>query len=141
MSDQSPILLYDGTCGFCAKSVQFVLTRERQHRTLRFAPLQSALGGDIQRRHPELARVDSVFWFEPASARGPEQIYVRSTAVLRVLRYLGGVWRPLGLVAAVVPRVVRDWVYDFVARHRHQIIRADASCLLPTPEQRARFIA
>jgi predicted DCC family thiol-disulfide oxidoreductase YuxK len=83
---------------------------------------------------------DSVFWFEPASARGPEQIYVRSTAVLRVLRYLGGVWRPLGLVAAVVPRVVRDWVYDFVARHRHQIIRADASCLLPTPEQRARFI-
>jgi len=57
-----------------------------------------------------------------------------------VLRYLGGVWTALAWLGAIVPSVIRDGVYDFVARHRHQIARRDASCLLPTPEQRARFV-
>lgn len=133
---ESAVLLYDGTCGFCAKSVQFVLSHERERRTLRFAPLQSSLGADIRGRHPELADVDSVFWFDPATG----SVVVRSAAVLRVLHYLGGIWRLLGLLAAVVPRVVRDWVYDLVAKNRYKISRPDPSCLLPTPEQRARFI-
>ena len=140
MSDQSAILLYDGTCGFCAKSVQFVLAREKRRHTLRFAPLQSDLGVDVQRRHPELVGVDSVIWLEPAAGGAPESVSVRSTAVFHVLRYLGGVWTVLAGLGSIVPRFVRDAVYDLVARHRHKIIRADPSCLLPSPEQRARFI-
>lgn len=140
MSDRGAILLYDGTCGFCAKSVQFVLARERRDGTLRFAALQSAIGIDVQSRHPELADVDSVIWFEPANDAGPESVYVRSAAALRTLRYLGGLWGAVGTAATLVPPFIRDRVYDLVARHRHKLVRADASCLLPTPEQRARFI-
>ena len=133
------ILLFDGTCGFCARSVQFVLDRERRRRTLRFTSLQSPTGVEIRGRHPELANVDSVIWVEPRDAHHDERVYVRSTAALRVMRYLGGLYGVLAAVGGVVPRFVRDPVYDLIARHRHELVRADA-CLLPTPEQRARFI-
>lgn len=140
MNERPAILLFDGTCGLCAKSVQFVLTRERRRHTLRFATLQGALGQDVQQRHPELANVDSVIWFEPAMNGLPESVHVRSDAALRGLRYLGGMWSALGVAGRLVPAFVRDRVYDLIATHRHRFVRADASCLLPTPEQRGRFI-
>ena len=139
MTDHAAVLLFDGTCGFCARSVQFILGRERR-RTLRFASLQSDFGEDVRRRHPELANVDSVIWYQPPDVTGGETVLVRTAAVLRVASYLGGIWAALGRVGALVPRVIRDAVYDFIARNRHRIIRGDASCLLPSPEQRARFI-
>ena len=131
----TPVLLYDGTCGFCARSVQFVLAHEGARRSLRFASLESATGIELRRRHPWLATVDSLIWYEPDD---DERLLVRSAAVLRVARYLGGVWRVLALLGSVVPRFVRDAAYDFVARHRREIA-ADA-CLVPTPDQRARFV-
>jgi predicted DCC family thiol-disulfide oxidoreductase YuxK len=131
------ILLFDGTCGFCARSVQFVLDRERRQRTLRFASLESPTGKAIRRRHPELADVDSVVWVE--SAETPqEHTYVRSAAALSVLRYLGGPWSALAALGAFVPRVIRDPVYDLIARHRHEL--GAESCIVPSPEQRARFL-
>jgi predicted DCC family thiol-disulfide oxidoreductase YuxK len=137
MSERSAVLLFDGTCGFCARSVQFVLAHEGAERTLRFASLQSPTGADAKRRHRELDGVDSVIWLE-ASAPG-ERAFVRSDAALMVLRYLGGGWSLLGALGTLVPRFVRDPVYDLIARHRHKLV-AGASCLLPTPDQRARFI-
>ena len=140
MSEKVAMLLYDGTCGFCAQSVQFVLRHEGERRTLRFAALQSTAGEGVRARHPEIEGVDSVIWVEPGSSAKNEQVFVRSAGVLRVLRYLGGIWAVLGMLATIVPRPIRDWVYDFIARHRHQITRGGPACLVPTPDQRARFI-
>jgi len=140
VSDGSALLLYDGTCGFCAESVQFVLKHDRRRRTLRFSSLQGPTALDIRARHPELDVVDSVIWFEPGDNAQPEMLLTKSSAVLRVLRYLGGVWRPLGVLAAIVPRALRDAVYDLVARHRHRLIRGGPACVLPTPEERNRFL-
>jgi predicted DCC family thiol-disulfide oxidoreductase YuxK len=140
MSDRDALLLYDGTCGFCAESVQFVLRHEGAQHTLRFAALQSTTGVDVRRRHPELEGVDSVVWYEPATASGQERILVRSTAVFATLHYLGGIWSVLATIGRIVPRFIRDRVYDFVARHRHKIIRGAPVCVLPSPEQRARFL-
>src|SRR5688572_16439382 len=89
---ESPVLLYDGTCGLCAGSVQFILRHERSHH-LRFAPLQGAFAEQIRSRHPELSRVDSMVWVEPAGGRSREAVFVRSTAALRAARYLGGIWQ------------------------------------------------
>ena len=133
-----PVLLYDGTCGFCARSVQFVLSHERADGTLRFARLEGPLGSALRSRHPELATIDSVLWYEPATASSPEQLLWRSRGALRVARYLGGIWRFLASLGTLVPRPLRDAAYDWIARHRHELA-ADA-CLLPTPDQRARFI-
>ena len=130
-------MLYDGTCGFCAASVQFVLRHERQHG-LRFAALESDLGHAIRRRHPALAAVDSMIWVEP-TATG-ERVLTRSAAALRVARYIGGPWRALAL-AGLVPRPIRDAVYDLIARHRHRLVREAEQCYLPPPAVRARFLA
>jgi predicted DCC family thiol-disulfide oxidoreductase YuxK len=133
----SALLLYDGNCGFCAESVQFVLRHERSaDKTLRFASLQSPTGVSIRAQHPELDGIDSVIWYEPST----DQVLVRSRAALRVLRYLGGIWAPLGALGTVVPRFIRDAVYDLIARHRHQLVRGGAACLVPSPEQRDRFL-
>jgi len=141
MSERSALLLYDGSCGFCARSVQFVLRHESQRKTLRFAALDSPIGVEVRARHPAIEGVDSVVWVEPSDASGDDEyVLVRSAAVLRVLRYLGGIWRALAGLATVVPRSVADWVYDFIARHRHKLTRGNPACVLPTPDQRSRFI-
>ena len=95
---------------------------------------------DIGARHPELDDVDSVIWFEPVNASRPETVLTKSTAALRVLRYLGGVWRALGVLGAIVPRFIRDAVYDLIARHRHRLIRGAPMCVIPEPVERARFL-
>jgi predicted DCC family thiol-disulfide oxidoreductase YuxK len=139
-AEAQPILLYDGTCGFCARSVQFVLQREREPRTLRFAALEGALGSRVRGEHPSIAGVDSVVWYEPGADGRAARLLMRSDAALAVLASLGGVWRALASVGRLVPRTVRDAIYDFIARNRYRIAGRDTSCLLPTPEQRARFL-
>lgn len=140
MTERSPILLYDGTCGFCAWNVQFILRHDRRRRTLRFASLQSEAGTDLHARHPELRNIDSVIWLDPADGKNPERVLVRSAAVLRVLQYIGGPWRALATLGSIVPRFLRDAVYDLVARNRQRLAGAGTSCLMPTPEERARFM-
>jgi predicted DCC family thiol-disulfide oxidoreductase YuxK len=139
MKSPTPVLLYDGTCGFCAESVQLVLRHDRRG-TLRFAALDGSFGRAVLARHPELKSVDSVLWYEPASDGQSERLLTRSAVALRVARYLGGVWRLAG-VARLIPRPVRDSLYDLVARHRHGLVRGGPQCLVPTAEQRGRFLS
>ena len=130
------MLLYDGTCGLCAASVQFVLKRDPSG-PLRFAALDSAFGQSVVEQHPELLGADSMVWVErPDGGRG--RVVVRSGAVLLVAEYLGGVWK-LAMVFWLVPRLLRDAVYRFIAKHRHRVARDE--CLVPTPEQRRRFLS
>jgi len=141
MIETGALLLFDGTCGFCARSVQFVLQREHRRRTLRFASLDSSIGREVRAQYPELDGVDSVVWIEAGDSPRDYRLFVRSEAVFRVLKYLGGIWTALAVAGAIVPKAFRDRVYDFIARHRHKIIPREAeSCLLPSPDQRARFI-
>jgi len=138
------LLLYDGTCGFCASSVQWVLRRDRRW-TLRFAALQGETARPILARHPELATVDSVVWVEGSpealkAREAREVVLVRSEAAMAVGRYLGGGWAVAAQLAALIPRSIRDRGYDLIARHRHKLTRNGPECLVPTPEERARFL-
>ena len=130
-----PVLLYDGTCGFCTASVRFILAHERQ-RSLSFASLQGALASTIRSEHPWLNEVDSIVWVEP-TADGRRLVYVRSLAALRVARYLGGLWRFLA-IAYLVPRAARDRAYDAIARRRRRLL--PDVCELPTASNRRRFL-
>ena len=132
------LLLYDGTCGFCARSVQFVLRHEGPSRALRFASLDGPTGRTLHANHPELASVDSLILYTPAAAGRTERILIRSDAVLAIATYLGGVWRVLGGLGRMIPRFVRDGAYDWVARNRYRL--AARSCPVPTTEERRRFV-
>ena len=129
-----PILLYDGTCGVCSEAVQWVLKHERSH-SLRFAAIQSALGGELRALAGIGADVDSMLWTELRDGR--VHVDIRSSAMLRVLDYVGGPWRLFTLLR-FVPAFLRDAGYRAFAKVRYRI-RAQ-SCLVPTREERARFL-
>ncbi|MEH3143603.1 MAG: DCC1-like thiol-disulfide oxidoreductase family protein, partial [Mycobacterium kyogaense] len=100
MEANTPVLLYDGICGFCNGAVQTILRLDRDG-DLRFAAIDSDFGAGVLARHPFLTDVDSVVFVDnPESA--DESVSVRSAAALAVARYLGGPWRAL-LPAAAIP--------------------------------------
>jgi predicted DCC family thiol-disulfide oxidoreductase YuxK len=135
------VLLYDGTCGFCARSVQFVLAHERARRDLNFAALDSKFGRDLLARYPRLRGVDSMVLAttNPDNPQSPPQLLVRSDAALAVANYLGGRWRILAKAVRLVPRALRDAAYNLIANHRHKL-GANSPCPLPSAEQRHRFL-
>jgi len=131
-----PVLLYDGVCGFCNKTVQMVLDHDRRG-TMRFAALQSDYGRAVVERHPELRDVDTVVLVENPGEG--ERVFIRSDAALRVAAYLGGWWKVF-LAGRVVPKFLRDWVYNLIARYRYRLFGKYDSCMLPPPEVRSRFL-
>lgn len=140
------LLLYDGVCGFCNRTVQFVLKRDRSD-VFRFAALQSALGHRILERHganpSDLDTFYVVLDFD-AALRGEtkqnETLLARSDAAVFVLRELGSIWSVAGGLLRMLPRSVRDWVYVFVARRRYGIFGRYDACPIPGAETRSRFL-
>jgi predicted DCC family thiol-disulfide oxidoreductase YuxK len=132
LSETAPLLLYDGHCALCNGWVRFLLRFDR-HGALQFAALGGTTGQGIIAAHPELALVDSLVLIEP------DRVSVRSTAVLRIFRYLGGFWR-IFLIGYLIPREIRDSLYDVVAHWRYRLFGRLDACPLPPPSARARFL-
>ena len=128
-----PVVLFDGVCNLCNGSVRFVIERD-PHKHFQFAPLQSEtattlIGGTAD----PLAMPDSIVLVDDG------RLYVRSTAALRIARRLRFPW-PLLWVFMAVPRPLRDWVYDVIARHRYGWFGKRETCMVPTKEIRDRFL-
>ena len=132
-SADSPILLFDGVCNFCAASVRFVIQRDPAG-AFRFASLQSETARELLREHNlDPDAMDSVVLIEGGHA------WRESDAGLRVCRRLVWPWRWLWPLR-FVPRVLRDAVYRFIARNRYRWFGKSDTCMVPTPEVRARFL-
>ena len=126
------IILFDGTCAFCERSVRFIACRDRGY--FRFGASQNAEGQAVLAQFGttrEAAR--SLILIEG------DQLYLRSDAVLRIARRLNAPWR-FAAVLLAVPRPIRDLVYRFVAAIRHRIAGQSNACEIPPPEIRARLI-
>ena len=134
-----PILLYDGVCGLCNRLNQFVL-RHDQRGCFRFAALQSPLAERILGRHGASARDLETVYAVLNYEQHNESLLRRSDAVVFVLSELGGIWRLAGLITGWLPRRFRDWAYDRVARNRYRFFGRSETCLLPTAENRSRFL-
>jgi len=128
-----PIILFDGVCNLCNTSVQFILKRDRRSR-FRFASLQGPAGQALlQRSGLPADHLDSFVLVEN------NNVYTRSSAALRVISRLGGGYT-LFYVFWIIPRPIRDGVYDWVARHRYRWFGKEDSCWLPRPEWKERFL-
>lgn len=126
-------VVFDGVCVFCSAWVRFLLKRDRQQR-FRFAAIQSAAGRALLIRHG--IDPDDPISFLLVDEAGA---FTDSTAVLRIVTQLGGVWRLAGAFYAV-PRPLRDGIYRFVARRRYRWFGKRESCFVPTPETAHRFL-
>jgi len=132
---RAEIVFYDGHCGLCHRAVRFVLAEDCQGTLFRFAPLQAET---FQVRVAPERRAGLPDSIVVQTAEG--SLLVRSAAILHILRRLGGGWRILAAILAIIPRPLRDAAYDFIARIRYSIFgRRDESCPIVPPELRARF--
>ena len=133
------VILYDGVCGLCDRSVRFVVAHDRAGR-FRFAPLQSTYASAALVRHGRAARdLDTVYaLFDPGEPG--ERLFAKSDAAIAVLGALGGRWR-IAALARIIPRTWRDAAYDWVARHRYRWFGRFDQCAIPAAELRQRFVA
>ncbi|MEI6408881.1 MAG: thiol-disulfide oxidoreductase DCC family protein [Bacteroidota bacterium] len=133
MADSHPILLFDGVCNLCNASVQWVLLRDRKG-VFRFAAQQSETGqAKLQQFGLSPEAYDTVVLIDG------DRLYTRSDAALEVLNRLGGMYR-LAIVFKIIPRFIRNAVYNWVARNRYRWFGKQEQCMLPRPEWKARFI-
>jgi len=130
---QQPLILFDGVCNFCNGAVNFTIKRDKK-AVIQFAPLQSEKGRLFLRQYNlPTEEMRSFIFIEDG------KVYDRSTAALRVCRYLSGLW-PACYGLIIVPRFIRDGVYNWVAKNRYKWFGKKDQCMIPTPEVRARFI-
>jgi predicted DCC family thiol-disulfide oxidoreductase YuxK len=129
------IFFYDGHCALCHGAVKFVLKRDRAG-LIQFAPLQ---GDTFQSRVPPEARAglpDSVVLL---TAGG--RLLIRSDAFLHIFREFGGAWKFLAAVLGVIPRGLRDAVYNMITRIRYRVFGTrDELCPIVPADLRARFL-
>jgi predicted DCC family thiol-disulfide oxidoreductase YuxK len=129
-----PIVLFDGVCNFCNGTVQFVLQHDKLGN-VQFASLQSDAGQSLL-QHFGLP----LHHFDSFVVVHHNAYYTQTDAVVQLLKNMGGYWTPLGRVLAIVPRFIRNAVYNLIANNRYRIWGKKETCMLPTPAQRSRFI-
>ncbi|RLD23641.1 MAG: thiol-disulfide oxidoreductase [Bacteroidetes bacterium] len=127
------IILFDGVCNLCNRSVTYVIKRDKKDR-FRFAPFQDEAGQRlIAKYNIDRAKTDSIVLIDGG------KVYIKSTAALRISRYLGGGY-PLLYGFMIIPNFIRNCVYDYVARNRYKWYGKKDSCMVPTPELQSKFL-
>ncbi len=130
---ESPIILFDGVCNLCDGFVQFVIRHDATGQ-FRFTSLQSTTGAEILKKyHIPPGELSSIVLSVGDSH------FTRSDAALQILRCLSGPWKWMGLFL-VLPRFLRDAVYDFIARNRYRWFGQKDACMIPTAELQKRFL-
>ena len=133
MQGDHPVMLYDGICKFCNGAVQWILRYDKRGN-IHFAPLQSQFAKNVLARNADLKGVDSVIVLGTDG-----RIHTKSDAILQLASGLGGAWKLL-LVGKIIPRFLRDALYDWVARNRYRFFGKYDSCTRPSPEAMSRFV-
>jgi len=126
------VIAFDGDCLMCSRTIRWLAARDPGER-LRFTPLQGERGAAIRER----------FGGEPPDSmlvESGEEVHARSDAALAIASALPQPWRALGAAARVVPRPLRDSVYDFIAARRHRWFGRGDACALPGPELEKRLL-
>lgn len=129
------IILFDGVCNLCNASVQFVIKHDKKD-VFRFAALQSELGLKIIKHIGiDITNTDSIVLYEPGKA-----YYYKSEAALLIIKEFGGIYTMLRILT-LFPKFLSNFVYDLVAKNRYRWYGKQESCMIPTPELAAKFLA
>ena len=133
MTSNHLIILFDGVCNFCNFWVNFILDRDKEDK-FRFTALQSEKGSGLLKKY-NLSTED----FDTFVLIDREKYYIKSTAAFMVAKNLPGLWKTL-YVFIIVPKPVRDFFYSLIAKNRYKLFGKRATCRIPTPEERNKFL-
>jgi predicted DCC family thiol-disulfide oxidoreductase YuxK len=128
------IVLFDGQCNLCDSLVQYLIKHDRKKDILRFASLQSELGIKILRHigvDPD--KIESIILYEPGTS-----FYNKAEAVIQISKSLGGI--NAASLFRIVPRFLRNSVYDHIAKNRYKWFGKKEHCMVPTPEILSKFL-
>lgn len=129
----APVVLFDGVCTLCNRTVDFIIRHDRTHR-LRYGSLQSESGRQLlERFHLSRDSFDSIVVIDQG------QVYVKSEAALHIARNLDAPWR-FAAVLRLLPRSLRDRIYDWIARHRYAWFGKRETCRVPAESERELFL-
>ena len=128
-----PVVLFDGVCNLCTASVQFVIRHDKK-KLFRFAALQSTTGQALLEQNNLPGTTFNSFVLIENN-----KVYTRSSAALRLSRRLNGIL-PLLYGFMIVPKFIRDGVYNLIARNRYKWFGKTETCLIPSPDLQARFL-
>ena len=131
--ESQPILLFDGVCNLCNGAVQFVIKNDKKHR-FRFAALQSEAGAALLKAYGLSQNTLDTF-----VVITKDKSLTRSSAALEVAKTIGGLWA-FAYIFIVIPKFIRDTIYNWVARNRYRWFGRYDTCMVPSPEIRDRFI-
>lgn len=126
------IILFDGVCHFCNRSVQFIIKRDKRN-IFQFASLQGELGQQLLKKHKIDPNIDSLVLIEN------EKYYLKSAAALKICQQLSWPW-PLFYVFILIPVPIRNLCYDFIAKNRYRIFKSEMACPIPSAEIRKKFL-
>lgn len=127
------IILFDGICNLCSRTVLFLIKRDKK-ALFRFAALQSEAGQALMEQYAATDKENRTLYYIRDN-----QCFQQSTAILYILKDLGGIWKgfyPL----MVIPTCIRDTAYLFISRHRYRLFGKKKTCMIPTPELKNRFL-
>ncbi|WP_075050777.1 thiol-disulfide oxidoreductase DCC family protein [Bacillus testis] len=126
------IVLFDGDCHICNRSVQFILHRDRNDY-FRFASLQSEIGGKLLDQYGIPHDYDSIVFISDHKA------YCQSDAVCQICLHLSGLWK-IFYLGKYIPSPIRNWLYRFVAEHRYLFNSQQKACPIPTEKERKAML-
>jgi predicted DCC family thiol-disulfide oxidoreductase YuxK len=129
----SNIVLFDGVCNLCSGSVQFIIKRDVK-RIFKFASLQSSFG----QQQLDKFELNKNLLHSIILLRG-EQVFQRSDAALEIAKQLSGGW-PVFYIFKILPRFLRDGIYNLISRNRYRLFGKKDACWIPTPELKERFL-
>ncbi|MCK4904020.1 MAG: thiol-disulfide oxidoreductase DCC family protein [Candidatus Marinimicrobia bacterium] len=127
------IILFDGLCNLCNGSVNFILKRDKIGK-FKFASLQSEIGKKLLKQYTtDTNVVDSIILIKN------DKVFIKSSAVLEVLKDMPVGWWVFR-VGIILPRVIRDYIYDVVAKYRYRIFGKKDECPIPSKDIQDRFL-
>lgn len=127
-TDKPRVIIFDGVCGLCNKSVDILIRLDKQ-QIFHYTPLQ----GKFIKTLDIKPGIDSIIFYEDGT------LYYKSTAILKTFQALGGVWK-ITAIFYLIPKVIRDFLYDLIAKYRYKIFGKSGSCRMPKSEEVNLFI-
>lgn len=133
LENKNHIILFDGVCNLCNNSINFIIRHDKKN-IFYFSALQSEFSKSFfLQKKISLNQPESIIYIENG------EYYTQSTAALRIARHLNGLY-PLLYVLILIPRVIRNGIYKYIAKNRYKWFGKTESCMVPVKSLEKRFL-